>query len=161
MVSYTTVIFCLITSIFALYIYHGSALWLAIYMVPTGHMSATYLLEDARAYVGIFMRITTHNILLPVTNKKGRKNVFHAVSANENASYFCLKLVRSVYVLLLVIAYTAYYCLLCLQFDDICNIGIILCCFTSFDLFSFLVVWGHLWPISRYFGLFLVIYLLF
>ena len=37
----------------------------------------------------------------------------------------CLKLFKSVYVILLMIPYTAYYCLLCLLLDDISNIGII------------------------------------
>ena len=100
-----------------LHIYKGDALWWTIYRKLIGHMSATYnwllkytisTMADAYAYAHIFIIIITQNIFI-LTNKI-RTNNLHAVSAYEYGLHYMCDTIKSMYVMLYLIAYTVYYC---------------------------------------------------
>ena len=100
------------------YIFNGGALWgAAINRILIGNKSVTC----AHKYIYLQYLLDTTSSFFQQQKKK--PNDVHAVSACEYALYCMLELFMFVYVMF-TMTYTAYYCLLCLLFDDICNIDI-------------------------------------
>ena len=80
---YTTIIICVIKA-HVLYIQWWCTQW-TINRIPIGHRSASsdwllrytiYTMSNVYACICIFMKVTTHNILLLLTNKIGNKIIY-------------------------------------------------------------------------------------